>query len=283
MGRLLRTTLAACCVLAVPLVNCGFAVAPAGYSLTWSDEFNGSSVDLSKWRVSTNPYHDATFTPNALSVSGGNLTITTYTVGGTNYSGYINTYTHFLQKYGYFEARIKFDQSLGTSSGFWLNAPGYFSYPAATGGAEMDIVEHRATSGYYQLAQQTIHYIDLSGNDPAPNSWPVIPGGGYGYHVYGLEWGPTGYKFYIDDQWKWTENNPESISKTDEFLQLWTAVIGGSDFGQIPSGGYGDLAHSTTKMTVDYVRAYAVPEPSSCVLAITAVLALLGYAWRKGK
>ena len=287
VNRLLRATLVVFCVLAVPLVNCGFAAAPAGYHLTWSDEFNGNFIDANKWTVTgaIAPVvsRDCTLIPDAVSVGNGNLMITTYTVGGTNYSGYIKSYPHFLQKYGYFEARIKFEQSSGTNMAIWLNAPGYFAYPAATRGAEMDVIEHRATSGYYQLAQQSIHFINSSGTDGGTNSFPVIPNGGYGYHIYGLEWDATGYKFYIDDHLSWTENNPDSISMTEEFLQLATGVIPGNDFGQIPSSGYGDLAHSTTKMTVDYVRAYAVPEPASCVLAITAILALLGYTWRKRK
>src|SRR5215208_6569265 len=33
------------------------AAAPAGYSLNWSDEFNGTSIDTSKWRVPNGEDH----------------------------------------------------------------------------------------------------------------------------------------------------------------------------------------------------------------------------------
>jgi beta-glucanase (GH16 family) len=80
--------------------------------LSWSDEFDGSSLDSSRWaHRASGPRHDGVLTPDAVSVGAGVLTIKTYTEGGTHYSGMISTHRRgsegFEQAYGYFEARIK--------------------------------------------------------------------------------------------------------------------------------------------------------------------------------
>src|SRR6516225_11909925 len=73
----------------------------SGWQLLWSDEFNGTSLDTSKWTVATGTRRDAVNTASAISEGGGYLTITTYTSGGTNYTGFIGTYNSFYSAYGY--------------------------------------------------------------------------------------------------------------------------------------------------------------------------------------
>ena len=55
--------------------------APTGWTLVGGDEFNGSSLDSSKWSAYNNTYGDgnneyACLTPNNVAVSGGTLKIT---------------------------------------------------------------------------------------------------------------------------------------------------------------------------------------------------------------
>ena len=53
---------------------CANAQVPAGYVLNWSDEFNGTSVDTTKWRVPNGENHfGALSDPSLVSVSGGLL------------------------------------------------------------------------------------------------------------------------------------------------------------------------------------------------------------------
>src|ERR1035438_5102322 len=55
------------------------AAPAAGYYLVWADEFNGTSLDTTKWAYRLNgAYRDAYNTPNAVSFNGSNLVITTY-------------------------------------------------------------------------------------------------------------------------------------------------------------------------------------------------------------
>ena len=73
-----------------PTVRSVYAL-PSGYVQVWSDEFNGAVLDASKWGYLQGIRHDATNTPNALSFDGNNLIITTYTEGGTHYTGMIQS------------------------------------------------------------------------------------------------------------------------------------------------------------------------------------------------
>src|SRR5258708_3514267 len=94
-----------------------------GWQMLWSDEFNGIAVDSSKWAVATGARRDAINTASAVSEGGGYLTITTYTSGGTNYTGFIGTYNGFKATYGYWEASISFQDSPGMWSAFWDQSP----------------------------------------------------------------------------------------------------------------------------------------------------------------
>lgn len=127
------------------------AQAPAS-APAWSDEFDGGALDLSRWsHRATGPRHDGILVPDAVSVGDGSLTIKTYTRSGSHYSGMISTQklgdTGFEQRYGYFEARVRFDSTPGQWSAFWLQSPTIGDPPGdpATAGVEMDIAEHRAS------------------------------------------------------------------------------------------------------------------------------------------
>jgi Glycosyl hydrolases family 16 len=125
-------------------------VIPTFAPMSWSDEFDGDELDLTRWIYrASGPRLDATVTSEAVSVGDGALTIKTYTEAGKHYVGMIGSYRHpgggFEQTYGYFEARVKFDNAPGQWSAFWLQSPTLGSPlgDPATAGVEMDIAEHR--------------------------------------------------------------------------------------------------------------------------------------------
>ena len=260
------------------------AAAPTSLDvLSWSDEFDGSSLDSTRWADrASGPRHDGVLTPDAVSVGGGVLTIKTYTEGGTHYSGMISTYPRgadgFEQAYGYFEARIKFHSAPGQWSSFWLQSP-TIANPIgdpATAGVEMDVVEHRircvdapaptppatcsSTSDISDRAQQALIW---DGYGPESRSsvklTDPLPGlGNDSWHTWALRWTPTELTFYYDDTPTWTMTRP--ISRQAQYLIL-SSEVGEFFAGQIPAGGYGTRATSTTNMQVDYVRAYTPATP----------------------
>ena len=203
--------------------------------------------------------------PSAVSVADGDLIISTYTSGGTHYTGMISTQETYLYTYGYIEARINFDSNPGMWSAFWMQSP-TIGNPIGSpniAGTEIDICEHRSVDSagrnIKDLAFGTIHW-DGYGPEKRSTGYtsPSGLGLGTGYHLYGMEWTPTQQKFYIDGVLRWTANNTTNspVSQRSEYIILSGEAENGAWAGDIPAGGYGTLATTTSKMEVDYVRVY---------------------------
>jgi beta-glucanase (GH16 family) len=245
-----------------------FVLSPPGpgWQTLWADEFNGTSLDTSKWAVATGARRDAVNSASAVSVGGGNLTITTYTSSGTHYTGFIGTSSGLKATYGYFEASITFQDSPGEWSAFWDQSPtmGNPIGNPAVAGTEIDIDEHRVVdSGGANVSNKvisTIHWDGYGAYHQSVSSGLVNnPGSSLqgNFHLYGLEWSPAGYTFYLDDTPYWSTS--QAVSHRSEFIYLTSEVQNNSWAGHIPTGGYGSLASSQTKMIVDYVRVWQKP------------------------
>jgi beta-glucanase (GH16 family) len=253
------------------------AAAPAGPP-TWSDEFSGTSLDVSRWsHRATGPRNDGILTPDAVTVAGGALTIKTYTEQGKHYSGMISTQQHgsdgFEQTYGYFEAKVKFNSSPGQWSAFWLQSPTIASPlgdPAAAG-VEMDVAEHRARcvtasaptspatcAPDRDITDRTQRALIWDGYGPdlkaAVKLSDPLPGLGNGsWHTWALRWTPTEVTFYYDDAAIWSQKGP--ISRRSQYMIL-SSEVGRFFAGDIPAAGYGPRETSTTSMKVAYVRVW---------------------------
>lgn len=107
-------------------------------------------MDTTKWRHwLLGARRDAVNSPSAVSVADGALTISTYTSGGTHYTGMISTQDTYPYTYGYLEARIDYDSSPGMWSAFWMQSP-TMGNPIGSpnvAGTEIDICEHRKVDG----------------------------------------------------------------------------------------------------------------------------------------
>lgn len=103
---------------------------PGTWQLLFEDNFDGSAVDGSKWRLGTHYAGIAGsggISPQNVSVSGGTLKLKAeqrpVTFGSTNYSyatGEVSSFFQYRQKYGCFEARIKYPAVTGLWPAFWL-------------------------------------------------------------------------------------------------------------------------------------------------------------------
>jgi len=250
-----------------------FAAAPAGYYLVWSDEFNGSSLDTTKWDYwLLGSRRDAVNVTNAVSLNGSNLIITTYTSNSVNYTAMVATDQHFRTKFGYWEASIQWGDTNGMWSADWMQSPtmGANINDPVTSGSEIDISEHRSTDGgsngdIINQVQNNLHwngygsYAKSAGSGNIPTSGGTL---GSGFHTYGFQWTPTVYNIFIDGSnlrsWNYA-NNGVPISASTEWMIFSSEVDDTSTTwaGTIPAGGYGSLAASTTKLSVDYARYYA--------------------------
>jgi beta-glucanase (GH16 family) len=237
---------------------------PAGYTLKWADEFDGTQLDTAKWiHWLPGKRRQAMNVPEAVTVRDGLLTIATYTEGGKHFTGMISTKDKYEASYGYYEARIQWADAPGQWAAFWSQSPtmGKPVGDVATAGMEIDFVEHREVDHEGKRiagkANFTLHWDGYGKDHKGKGHMTPELGLDKGFHIYGFEWTESAYRFYIDGKLRWEVKEP--ISKRPQFIILSSEVESGAWSHTIPAGGYGDRTTSKTKLVVDYVRHYVKP------------------------
>lgn len=294
-----------------------------GYTLTFSDEFNGYSLDTAKWNTqlrwdgeyngeryeyriingeaqfyvniySRDQQHLNNLVPryNPFQFNGERLAIRAQlnplksNDGNADHgsllamltqqdflSGVISTYDKFVQKYGYFEARIKIPSQTGAFPAFWLHHQRREN--ENTRKTEIDIMENLGHAPWF--IYNSFHYFDnvsegYSGDakslKPSPEG-QIYNGTDFSldYHTYAVEWKPGYIAWYIDDQ-KVSELSDGNIDHEELYLILNLAVGGNWTNYPTDSGGLGrpaddlypnwdDLnAFGSPVLEIDYVRVY---------------------------
>ncbi|MBO2942406.1 family 16 glycosylhydrolase [Paenibacillus sp. F411] len=167
----------------------------SGWTLAFNDEFNGSSLDTTKWNYNwpwgnIADHSDEVLRSSNISVGGGSLAIKANKEGNTWYSGLIQTNGKFNQQYGYWEARIKSAPGNGFLTAFWTKTEAVWP-------PEIDVMEVLGNDPY--KLHMTQHYINSSGNYVGDGgSWTSSSNLADGYHVYGVEWNASQIKWYVD-------------------------------------------------------------------------------------
>jgi beta-glucanase (GH16 family) len=229
--------------------------ATTAYTLVWSDEFDGSSVNTSNWSFETGgggwgnnekEYYQAA---NA-TVANGNLVITAkkQRVKANAYtSARLKTQGKREFTYGKIEARIKLPLGQGLWPAFWMLGANIntVSWPAC---GETDIMEHINTDN---IIYGTIHW-DSNGYASYGGNTTTTPAD---YHVYAVEWDSAAIRWYLDGVQFHEANILNNINGTDEFHKpffiLLNLAVGGNWPGQTI-----DDSKLPASMYVDYVRVY---------------------------
>ena len=239
------------------------------YSLAWSDEFNGSTLDESVWSYNTggsgwgnNEKQYYTNREENIRVKNGMLEIEARkeTYGNNEYtSARIFSKGKKEFKYGRIEARIKFPGGKGTWPAFWTLG-GTGNWPNC---GEIDIIEHIGSQD--TRASFALHTAAKNGSKG--NNWSSVKFFdtplSEDFHVYGVEWaqeeseGRDVIRFFvdgvqyaevwetiIDDNDTWPFNRPNYI--------ILNLAIGGNMGGTVD-----DAIFNTQRiMYVDWVRVY---------------------------
>ena len=225
------------------------------YKLIWSDEFNGTSVDTTKWTFETgNPvgnnekeYYQAA---NA-TVANGNLMISAklQTVNGFPYtSARMNTLNKFSAKFGLIQARIKLPLGAGLWPAFWSMGANIntVSWPQC---GEMDIMEHVNSS---PTIYGTMHW-NVNGHVQYGLTTDI--GNLDDYHLYAIEWDANSIKWYVDNTLYCTGNIQNNINNTGVFQLPFFLLLNMAVAGDFP-GQTVDESKLPASMYVDYVRVY---------------------------
>jgi len=234
---------------------------PKQYKLVWEDQFNGTTLDGTKWfHRQPGIRHDGFNDESAVYLDGnGNAVIRVYsdTVGSniTHYTGMIATKREFT--HGRFECKAAFSNQSGSWSAFWLQSP-TMGNPVGNprkAGMEIDVVESLPNDGRVHI---NLHWDGYEADHKSAGYKTGNLGCNDGqFHTYMLEWTPEYYKFFVDgvQQWMYTTH----VSQRSEFIILSSEVRNGTPgswAGSIVPGGYGSKAGSQTIMKVDYVKVY---------------------------
>jgi len=243
------------------------------YELVFSDEFNGDSLDKSKWNTEylwgpdlvinseeqyyVNINNDPNFGFDPFTFDGENLTINSIRTpdallekaNGQKYlSGVITSYDAFKFTYGYVEARAKMPYGKGYWPAFWLLNAYYVDDKP-----EIDIMEFIGDD--QDVVYHTYHYYDADGNLRSTKSKPT-PGIDFtgDYHVFGAEWKPGTVIFYIDGVETHRISDPK-ISQQDMYIIANTAIGGWWPGSPDETTGF------PGEYKIDYIRAYQRIQP----------------------
>ncbi|WP_181795911.1 discoidin domain-containing protein [Streptomyces sp. WELS2] len=260
---------------------------PSGYHTAFFDDFTGTALDRSKWRVvrtgtemgpvngEAQAYVDS---PDNISVGDGSLLLKARyckgctRAGGGTYdftSGRVDTHTHLDFTYGKVSARMKLPVGDGFWPAFWLLGSDVddpsVSWPAS---GETDIMEN---IGYPDWTSSALHGPGYSadGNIGARQTYP---GGGTAgqWHTYAVEWTPTALRFFVDDRLvqETTRNKLEStrgqwVFDHHQYLVLNLALGGAYPAGWnkvtapywgLPQSSVDKIASGGVRAEIDWVR-----------------------------
>jgi beta-glucanase (GH16 family) len=265
----------------------------AGWKLVWHDEFDGPTIDRTKWTFDIGDrvyvpqrntwlagwgeyslqYH--TDRPDNVFVKDGYLTIRARREdyeGCAYTSARMNTKGLFEKLYGRFEVRAR----LPVGQGLWpalslLPADNTYGLWAASG--EIDIME--AVGQEPSRVLGTIHFGSTFPHNTHDKTDYTFPHGGISdLHVYALEWEPCVLRWYVDDNlyatktswWSCSQTNAEGLGEppADDgdrnpfpapFDRPFYLHVALAVGGMLP-GAPDSSTPFPADMVVDYVRAY---------------------------
>lgn len=261
-----------------------------GYDLIWYDEFNGTSLDASKWSYQTGTrdiYHSFDtqvwdwgngelqyYTEDSVKVTGGNLVITASkqsTEGKEYKSGRILTRDKAKWTYGYFEAKIKTPTGNGMWPAFWmLPQPSTFTnvtnkYGGWPYNGEIDIME--AKGSRYNKVDTTLHfgpYADGAWDSHYITKETTLSSNTDQWHTYAVDWTATKIVWYVDGTPVQTVTNETWYSRSEAaagrvsapFDQPFYIILNLAVGGKYDGGVAPDASFTSKSMYVDYVRVY---------------------------
>ncbi len=236
-------------------------------NIIWQDEFDGTSLDQSKWNYQIGDGCDQnlcgwgnselqSYQEANVVVSNGTLKITAQKerIRGSQYtSGRINTKGKADFTYGRFEASIKLPRGDGLWPAFWMLSTNeeYGGWPQS---GEIDIMEYVASTPDEILGY--IHYGDpYPNNQSQGNTYKLMEDVFYNaFHEFAVEWEPGEIRWYMDGI-LFSTKTPADISPANwpfdkDFHFLLNVAVGGNLGGDVVDS----MLPAT--MEVDYVRVY---------------------------
>ncbi len=247
-----------------------------GYNLLWSDEFDGTELNMEKWNYEqhapgwTNAelqeYTDST---DNMYIEDGKLVIRaikTKDESGNDYytSGKVTgqNKTDFL--YGKVVVSAKVPKGQGLWPAIWMMPTQESKYGQWPKCGEIDIME--VLGNQPEIAYGTIHY-----GEPHAEQQGIytLENGSFAddFHEYSVEWEPGEMRFYIDgnlyhtvNQWFTAVEGQEDKPYPAPFDQTFFVQLNLAVGGTWPGNPDETTDFENAKFIIDYVRVYQKPE-----------------------
>lgn len=244
------------------------ALRPEALPLTFGEEFDGplDAADYDDWRARPSKWFASTpYTPEGygaarfggagdppFALAAGVLSIRASKTEAGWVSGMLASArpdgSGFLQRFGYFEARMKFPAGMGTWPSFWLLSAGSLASPQRKYG-EIDVVEFYGNQPNTAYAASHVWHRIGSEEPVGTLQASTVHGLSTGFHTYSVLVRSDLTTWYVDGV---PQLQTPTLPENKEPLYMMVCYALGGDWPL-----YGVQSPSFTE--VDYVRAYAVP------------------------
>lgn len=248
-----------------PIDGSGYE-APASYpglNLTWSDEFDGQTLDVNSWNYDTggggwgnNELENYTNSDKNSFLTGGYLVIQARqeVAGANNYtSARLQTKGKREFKYGRMDIRAKLPKGQGIWPAIWMLGSNIATTPWPASG-EIDIMEllgHQPNKVY-----GTMHWGDVGSPSSQAGSNYTLSGDDFSgeFHVFSIVWDATKIEWWVDDH-KFFTGNKTDVTGNYPFDQPFFFILNVAVGGNWPGNPDGTTVFPQ-RMIVDYVRVY---------------------------
>jgi beta-glucanase (GH16 family) len=227
--------------------------APAGahWDLLWQDDFDGTSLDLTKWELPgvDIPRNSGVWTNSQIDVSDGTLKFKVNRIDGKITSAGISSQNRFAATEGYFEMRAMLPRTPGYRPAFWLSSYYINDIDYPTHPTEIDVMEDTTRTGY---VTENLHWNGYGPAEGSVGSASTVETPANQYHTYGLWWNIHGYFFYVDGVLVWGSAGG-GVSSGPEFIRLGNEMLGQE---QLVDGQPVDVFPTDDDFTIDFIKVF---------------------------
>jgi beta-glucanase (GH16 family) len=250
-------------------------------TLVWNDEFNGTTLDPTRWKTFSGlyntPYCVQNYTARSqnVRVENGSLVLEghreasngmSYTSGMVVSNDFRETATSSTRgntawRYGRYEMRARVPDAAGLWPAFWMRpADGvYGGWPRS---GEIDILEYAGPTPTSWTDRRIVHDLHWwsatarDNNGSAGKFTPVTAAWLDQFHTFAIEWTPQGFTWFVDGRqthqvrsgWSAPGGGPGAPFDQDFFITLNLQMGGWA--GQVDNQTLPDM------FEIDYVRVY---------------------------
>lgn len=241
------------------------------YTLVWSDEFDGTSLNSGNWVAETGrgPNNDGwgnqelqTYTTNNanLRVENGSLIMQAVKTNSSWTSARIKSQGLQSFRYGKIEFRAKLPTGSGPWPAAWLLGTNISSVNWPNCG-EIDVMEWRAgyngSTSDVNTVGHALHSATRNGSNPVQSSRSAVVNPSTAFHTYEVLWNSNNLVFSVDGSMNKVTLTPpadDADAFRQKFFLLLNLAVGGAYVGS-PI----DSTLSSATYEVDYVRVYQDP------------------------